>query len=81
MDAELKNDNIERIVRSRKPRACPACGHKPVANILYGMPAFSKELEADMESGKVVLGGCCISEDDPTWECAECHQQIYRSRA
>jgi len=31
----------------------------------------------DLESGEVVLGGCCITDLDPSWECLDCHGQVY----
>lgn len=38
---------------------CPRCGSRDTAEILYGMPAYS-EIKDEIESGKIVLGGCCI---------------------
>ena len=32
------------------------------------MPAFTPQLEKDLEAGKVVLGGCVLSDDDPAWQ-------------
>ncbi len=51
---------------------CPKCGSKRIARILWGMPAFTEELERDLEEGRIVLGGCCISEDSRDWECRDC---------
>lgn len=51
------------------PRKCPDCGIK-LLRIVYGMPDFS--LMEDSEQGKVILGGCCVSFNDPTWGCANC---------
>jgi hypothetical protein len=62
-----------------KPRKCPACGGKSIASFLYGMPAYSEKLRADLDSGKVVLGGCCIWDDQPTWKCNNCDVGIHRS--
>jgi len=61
-----------------KPMECPACGSNKIAVIFYGMPAFS-EVEKDIEEGKIVLGGCCISDDDPTWKCIACETDIYKT--
>ena len=41
---------------------CPYCGSKNTAKILYGFPAFDEKLQSELASGKVALGGCCISE-------------------
>lgn len=67
-----------RYENKRKPRECPSCGSNRVSEILHGMPAFSDELEKEMNEGRVVLGGCCVTDDDPEWECAECGTKIYR---
>jgi hypothetical protein len=68
----------ERYEYDRKPRKCPACGLSRIANILYGMPMFTPEFERDVDEGKIAIGGCCISGDDPAWECADCHAVMYR---
>lgn len=49
----------------RKPRVCPVCKSKRIATILWGMPAFSEDLQKKMETGEITLGGCCVSMDDP----------------
>jgi hypothetical protein len=51
-----------------------------VADILYGMPAFSRQLEKDLEAGRLTLGGCCVTDDDPQWQCADCETELYRIR-
>ncbi len=67
-----------RYESSRKPNKCPACHAATVAPILYGMPDFSPELKRDREARRAVLGGCCVTEDDPEWECTACEARIYR---
>jgi len=61
----------------RKPHKCPECSSTRIADILYGLPAWSQELDEDLKSGKLVLGGCCITEDDPKWQCADCHTSFF----
>jgi hypothetical protein len=68
----------KKITAKRKPRKCPKCGCAKVASILYGLPAFSPELERELKEGKTVLGGCCVTECDPAWQCIECETHIYR---
>ena len=61
---------------------CPYCGSTDIARLLYGKPFFSEELQEQLDSGKVRLGGCCIhvieAEDgtmvrtDPEWYCNHC---------
>lgn len=66
---------------SRKPLKCPQCGHRPVGTILYGLPDFSEELQAELRDGRTVLGGCCVEpEHDSTWECSKCGWQGHRQR-
>lgn len=63
-----------------KPRKCPECGGK-VARIFYGMPAFTERLQADLDAGRIVLGGCEISENMPTWQCVECGKLFYEPKS
>jgi hypothetical protein len=62
-------------MKSYKKNKCPYCNSKDVAKILYGLPSFSKKLEKELESGKLVLGGCCISEDSPLFHCNKCTKE------
>ena len=64
----------------KKPDKCPKCGSDKIAKILYGMPAFSESLRKDLDENKIVLGGCCISNDDPTWQCTSCDTVIYKMK-
>ena len=82
-----KNDNVTmhrlnaKLIRKKKKknaRKCPKCKSTRIASILYGMPAFSEKLEREMEDGKIVLGGCCVTDDDPKWQCADCGQELFR---
>lgn len=52
--------------------ACPNCGSGLVARYLWGEPEFDNELERELKSGKIVLGGCCITGEDPEWRCNVC---------
>lgn len=61
-----------------KPAKCPECGSARIAKILYGLPAFSEKLEAEMKAGRITLGGCCVTDDDPVWQCTDCKVIIYR---
>ncbi len=69
-----------RVEYAKKPRKCPGCGHAPLASILYGEPIFSEKLERELSEGRRTLGGCCVSEDDPAWECTHCGLKIFRSQ-
>ncbi len=61
-----------------KPKKCPACKSIRVATIYYGMMPMTDELQGKIEAGKVVLGGCCITMNEPTWKCSDCDVDIYR---
>ncbi len=79
-EAGLTDTNAgERIERARRPAKCPTCGARTVATILYGLPVI-EEIEDDLREGKITLGGCLVSEDDPAWECISCGQHLWRRR-
>lgn len=66
-----------RYESDKKPRTCPRCKSKKVLNIIYGLPTYEAYLE--VQAGKLALGGGCISDDNPTWECFYCKTSIYMS--
>jgi hypothetical protein len=46
---------------------CPKCNSsKGVREILYGFPA------EPIDERKYKVGGCCISDNDPTLSCQDC---------
>ena len=47
-----------------------------IAEILYGEPAYSDDFADALKSGNIVLEGCCITEDDPKWQCVDCKREI-----
>ena len=66
-----------RIVVKRKPRKCPRCGATPVARIVYGLVPWSQAIE----DGRVVVGGCCMGPDMPSWRCIECNADIFKQES
>lgn len=70
-----------RYVCLGRPGNCPACGSVRVAEVIYGMPAFTPELEADLEAGRSILGGGCVSSDDPRWRCLDCQAPLFDREA
>ena len=74
------NFHDEKIFRNRKPMTCPSCNGKNIAVILWGYPLETADLTKAVEEKKIVFGGCCVSENDPTWECADCYAQIWSSK-
>lgn len=63
---------------AEKPEKCPACGSSKVADVIYGYLDYSDELQSQLDQGKIILGGCCVTNDDPEWQCSECGVDIYR---
>lgn len=49
---------------------CPECSSTNSIPIIYGLP--SVELATEENKGKLWLGGCCITGDDPKWRCSKC---------
>jgi len=35
-------------------------------------------LRQEIRENKIVLGGCCVTGNDPTWKCIECSTDIYK---
>ena len=68
----------KRIEMSRRPKGCTTCGFSPVGEILWGMPDMDSKLQKSIEDGRIIIGGCCLSLDDPSWECSKCKQQIWK---
>ncbi|MEE2939651.1 MAG: DUF6508 domain-containing protein [Planctomycetota bacterium] len=62
----------------RRPRRCTACFAPTIATVLHGMPAYDRQMELDIEEGRLVLGGCLIGHDDPAWSCTTCGAPIKR---
>ncbi len=49
-------------------RVCPACHSKTgIREIFYGFPAGQP-----VNDEKYAMGGCCVSDNDPTLKCIEC---------
>lgn len=57
-------------MNSQTTKKCPKCGERLI-EIIYGMPG-SDLFEAE-ERGEVILGGCCLSGDDPKYHCKNCN--------
>lgn len=55
-------------------KKCPACGSTDTVKILYGMPTH--EAFQSAERGEFVLGGCCVSDNDPKRHCKACGQDF-----
>lgn len=52
---------------------CPYCGSTNTAKIIRGMPDYTALLEMDKRKEKYIIGGCCITGNDPAYKCLECY--------
>jgi len=54
--------------------ACPFCGCCALLKIEYGMPTC--EAERAEERGELLLGGCCVTDNDLQWYCPSCRRKF-----
>jgi HD domain len=68
-------------LRGGSATTCPSCGEGNARPIIWGMP--SPELMDAVHQGliDVELGGCCVTEDDPTHSCRSCGLQFREERS
>jgi hypothetical protein len=43
---------------------------------MYGLPADDVFDMIDREA--VILGGCCVTDNDPKWQCDDCGTQYHK---
>lgn len=68
-----------KTAKSNKPKMkCSKCDSTKIARILYGFPEFSDKLEKQIDRGAITLGGCCVTGNDPKYECVTCGMQFYK---
>lgn len=59
-----------------RPTHCPVCLSHRIADICYGLPAFTPELVRRINAGRAVIAGD-RRDGDPDWACADCRIVIY----
>jgi hypothetical protein len=64
-----------------KREKCPHCGSGNTAMILWGMPPYSEELKVQLKRKEIVLGGCCVSDNDPSHHCNTCKKDFGGKRS
>jgi len=85
LERDIQNREIDRVIRKyenelgdylfikckkmkRFTKKCPVCGsNDQVVPVMYGMPG--PKMQDDAAAGKIHLGGCIISDNDPKWYC------------
>lgn len=49
---------------------CPNCrSDQGIRKIIFGMPS------GPLDESKYLIGGCCVTDNDPTHECTKCGWQ------
>ncbi len=69
--------DIQRYVFEDKPQECPQCSYSQLTEILFGYIQYNEEQMRDVESEKILIGGCMIPEDPPDWCCLRCGTQFF----
>lgn len=69
-------------IYQHKPRKCPECDSKRIAEYLYGMLDYPG-IEQDLADGKIAIGGCDITRAHEgellrAWCCTECGVDLFR---
>jgi hypothetical protein len=59
---------------------CSKCGSTHIGRYLYGLVHPDKKLNAKIDKGEVVLGGCMISEDSPKHFCRNCGANLHEQK-
>jgi len=57
----------------KKTPKCPECQSDNIAAIEFGFPG--PEMIEDLDKGDIVLGGYCVTENDPEWHCKDCEHE------
>jgi len=59
----------------KKNPACPSCKSKNTCLIFWGYPNDMELYLVAIAKKKIAAGGCVLSENDPKWECSDCHNR------
>jgi len=54
---------------------CPQCSSSNVAEIFWGFPGNMDEIKEDLRNGRIILGGCVVTDHDPKLQCNVCHHR------
>jgi hypothetical protein len=55
---------------------CLKCNSDNLAKYHYGLPNFTDELKKQIDDGKIILGGCELSIDNPSYCCNDCKYEF-----
>jgi transposase len=59
----------------KKYLTCPECNKNNVACIFWGYPTDTDLYLQAIKDKEIVGGGCLVSDNDPKWECTDCHHK------
>lgn len=59
----------------RRGKRCAKCGAYDVVRIVWGEPTPAHGEAA--KRGEIVLGGCCVTDDDPVMRCRSCRTDVF----
>lgn len=68
-------DSSKRGIVWKLTSNCPSCDGKNIAEILWGYPEDVESIKEELDRKEIVLGGCLVTDHDPTWECNECNHR------
>ncbi len=73
---EKQNDGSMIVHNKDAKFVCPHCGSKNTVPIMYGLPVFSPQMEKKLNEGRLQLGGCCLTGNDPDRYCNNCQKEF-----
>ena len=53
-------------------KECLCCGGEKIVPIFWGYPGDVDHVLKLVEKERLVLGGCCVSDNDPAFGCLDC---------
>jgi len=59
----------------KKKPLCQSCGSKNSTLIFWGYPGDIEWYLDTIAKKEIVTGGCTQSNNDPKWECPDCHNR------
>jgi hypothetical protein len=71
--AVITGDEDRTMQKTETNPTCPNCGASAGIPILYGYP--SPGMIEDDDAGKIELGGCICTFEDPEWSCRACRHR------
>ena len=63
----------------KKNPSCTSCNSSNTCPIVWGYPAEVEEALDAAAKGEILLGGCCVSDNDPVWHCNDCQHRWGKS--